>query len=279
MAIDSSLAGGRLVRPSSLVMRRCSTRWRPCDCPHGGRPVRRRGPQRHTWSLSDFVESLCRFVALSLGGLPPARSAALCRSLHRRSLIRPPLLSSAACSTAAASLNRHSLVSRSVACQPFALLPLVLPSLHLPCDWRVQGTGTHRCEVCRGCRGGNRNCRPGIWILKNDGNCWILRNAGSCILRARILHAAAASRIPPKARILDVGRPGADSGFCRSIQNPPKRADSGCWETRRGFWILPQHPESPKRRGFWMLGATRRGFWILPQHPASRIQHPRTAHV
>ena len=53
-----------------------------------------------------------------------------------------------------------------------------------------------------------------------------------------------------KARILDVGRPGADSGFCRSVQ------------------------QSPKRRGFWMLDGPAR---ILGSAPASRI--PQEAQV
>ena len=157
-------------------------------------------------------------------------------------------------------------------------------------------------RVRGGCRGGCRNCRPGFWILKKAGNCWMLTNHGFCILRrgcwilpqhpesrktcgnwmldgpARMLDSAAASRIPQNAWKLYSGRPGADSGFCRSIQNPPKRVDFGCWTARLGFWILRsiQNPPKGVETGCW---TTRRGFWILPQNPASRIQHPRTAYV
>ena len=61
---------------------------------------------------------------------------------------------------------------------------------------------------------------------------------------------------------------GADAGFCRSIQNPAKRVETGCWTARRGCWILPQHPESRKTRGNWMLDGPAR---ILDPAAASRI--------
>ena len=61
---------------------------------------------------------------------------------------------------------------------------------------------------------------------------------------------------------------GADAGFCRSIQNPAKRVETGCWTARRGFWILPQHPESRKTRGNCILDDPAR---ILDSAAASRI--------
>ena len=85
---------------------------------------------------------------------------------------------------------------------------------------------------------------------------------------ARILYSAAAYRIPQKAWKLHVGRSGAHSVFCRSIQNPPKGVETACWTVRRAFCILPQHTESPKRRGNCMLDGPARilysAFCILP---------------
>ena len=64
---------------------------------------------------------------------------------------------------------------------------------------------------------------------------------------------------------------GADAGFCRSIQNPAKRVETGCWTARRGFWILPQQGsiQNPAKRVETVFWTTRRRFWILPQHPES----------
>ena len=72
---------------------------------------------------------------------------------------------------------------------------------------------------------------------------------------ARILDSAGAYRIPQKAWKLHVGRSGAHSVFCRSIQNPPKGVETA-WPTGVGrpdsvFCIL------------YSAGRTRRTFCIL----------------
>jgi hypothetical protein len=147
--------------------------------------------------------------------------------------------------------------------------------------------------------------------------CWMVRRAfcilpehtespkrrGNCILDgpACILDLAGAYRILQKAWKLYLGRSGVHSGSCRSIQNPPKGVETVCWTVRRAFCILPEHTESPKRRGNCMLDGpacildlapssshTQRQMCIThdarvppqnPQHSCTWILHPATREV
>ena len=81
---------------------------------------------------------------------------------------------------------------------------------------------------------------------------------------ARILDSAGAYRIPQKVWKLHVGRSGAHSGSCRSIQNPAKRVETACWTVRRAFWILPAEmaDEWILDSGFWILLAEMADEWI-----------------